>query len=169
MDKTTLQGIFEETEKLAEDTAAMTEALGIPGAMYSGFKHHGAKGLMGTGLGAAAGMGAGMFGAHYLHKNLAGSEWGKNNPLARKLIEAAPIGLGGLVGGVGAQHLLDRAKPQIGKMASAAAEILEGAVKRAPLLYSEQKKIEALPERYRRAMQALEQTIPMGQAFPPGI
>jgi hypothetical protein len=169
MNKTTLQGFFEETEKLALDTATMTEAFGIPGAMYEGLKKHGPKGLVGTGLGAAAGLGAGMLGAHYLHKNVTGGAWGRNNPLARKLIEAAPIGLGGLVGGVGAAHLLDRAHNPIGKMASAAAEILEGAVKRAPLIYSEQKKIEALPERYRRAMQALEQTIPMGMAFPPGI
>ena len=166
MDKTTLQGFFEETEKLSEDTAAMTEALGIPGAMYSGFKRHGSKGLMGTGLGAAAGMGAGLIGAHYLHKSLGGSEWCKNNPLARKLIEAAPIGLGGLIGGVGAEHLLDRSRGSIGKMASAAAELLETAVKKSPLIYSEQKKIEALPERYRRAMAALELNIPMGQAFP---
>ena len=166
MDKTTLQGFFEETEKLAMDTATMTEALGVPGAMYSGVKRHGVKGLLGTGLGAAAGIGAGLIGKHYLHKNITGGEWGKANPLARKLIEAAPIGLGGLVGGVGAEHLLDRARSPIGKMASAAATLLETAIKKSPLLYSEQKKIEALPERYRRAMQALEQNIPMGQAFP---
>ena len=166
MDKTILQGFFEETEKLAVDTAAMTEALGVPGAMYSGFKRHGTKGLLGTGLGAAAGMGAGLIGAHYLHKSLGGSEWGQANPLARKLIEAAPIGLGGLIGGVGAEHLLDRARNPIGKMASAASEILEKVVKKSPLIYSEQKKIEALPERYLRAMQALDQNIPMGQALP---
>ena len=166
MDKTTLQGFLEEIEKLAIDTAAMTEALGVPGAMYSGFKRHGTKGLLGTGLGAAAGMGAGMLGAHYLHKSLAGNEWAKANPFARKLIEAAPIGLGGLIGGVGAEHILDKARRPIGKIASAAAVLLENAVKKSPLIYSEQKKIEALPERYLRAMQALEQNIPMGQALP---
>jgi len=165
MNKTTLQGFFEETDKLAMDTATMTEALGIPGAMYQGMKDHGVKGLVGTGLGAAAGVGAGLLGAHYLHKNFTGGEWGTNNPLARKLIEAAPIGLGGLVGGVGAEHLLDRARSPIGKMASAAAELLEMAVKKSPLIYSEQKKIEALPERYRRAMEALELNTPMGQAL----
>ena len=166
MNKTTLQGFFEETEKLAMDTATMTEALGVPGAMYSGLKSHGVKGLIGTGLGAAAGIGAGVLGAHYLHKNVTGGAWGQANPLARKLLEAAPIGLGGLVGGVGAEHLLNRARSPIGKMASAAADLLETAVKKSPLIYSEQKKIEALPERYRRAMAALELNIPMSQAFP---
>ena len=165
MDKTTLQGFFEETEKLAFNTATLTEAFGIPGAMYDSLKTHGPKGMMSTGLGTAAGIGAGILGAHYLHKNVTGGAWGTAHPLARKLIEAAPIGLGGLVGGVGAEHLLDRARNPISKVASAAA-LLETAVKKSPLLYSEQKKIEALPERYRRAMAALELNIPMGQAFP---
>jgi hypothetical protein len=165
MNKATLQGFLEETEKLALNTATMTEAFGIPGAMYQGMKDHGVKGLAGTGLGAAAGMGVGLLGAHYLHKNFTGGEWGTNNPFAKKLIEAAPIGLGGLLGGVGAEHLLERAKRPIGKIASAAAELLETAVKKSPLIYSEQKKIEALPERYRRAMEALELNIPMGQAL----
>ena len=60
MDKSTLQGFFEEIEKLAVDTATMTEALGVPGSMYSGLKNHGAKGLIGTGLGAGVGTGLGF-------------------------------------------------------------------------------------------------------------
>lgn len=166
MDKSTLQGFFEETEKLAVDTATMTEALGVPGSMYSGLKNHGAKGLIGTGLGAAAGIGAGLLGKHYLHKNVTGGAWGELHPFASKLIEAAPIGLGGLIGGVGAEHLLDRSRGSIGKVASAAAALLETAVKKSPLIYSEQKKIEALPERYRRAMEAIDRGIPMGLALP---
>ena len=162
MNKITLRGFFEETEKLADAGLGM-EALGVPGALAEGWKKNKWKGVAGVGLGAAGGLGAGLLARHLVHQNFTGGAWGKEHPVMKLIAENAPLALGGTVGGALGEHYSGR--PRI-KSASAAAELLEKVVKRTPLIYSEQKKIEELPERYRKAMQALDQTIPMGLAFP---
>lgn len=164
MNKTALAAFFDESEKIALDTAVAMEGLGVPGALYEGYHKSGLKGMAATGLGALGGMGAGMLATHYV-KKLTGGQWGVNHPLLKTIAEAAPIGMGGVIGGA----LGGRAAESFArhKVASASEYLLRKAIQNSPQMVSEKRRLDALPERMRLVQYALENNIPMGQVHLP--
>jgi hypothetical protein len=164
MNKVALAAFFDESEKIAMDTAVATEAFGVPGALYEGYHKSGLKGMAATGLGALGGMGAGMLATHYV-KKLTGGQWGANHPLLKTIAEAAPIGMGGVIGGAmggrAAEHFAGH------KVASAGEYMLRKALQNAPQMVSEKRRIDALPDRMKMVAYALENNIPMGQVHLP--
>ncbi|CAB4130683.1 hypothetical protein UFOVP276_119 [uncultured Caudovirales phage] len=158
----TLAGFLDEVEKIADAAVAM-EALGIPGALWEGHHKGGLKGMATTGLGAVGGLGAGMLASHYV-KKLTGGQWGANHPILKTIAEAAPVGMGGVIGGALGSHFT-RPMPKLGyitKEASLATSLLLKSVKNAPIAISEKRNIDHLPERLERVEYAIKNNIPMG-------
>ena len=156
MDKLALAAFFDESEKIAADAAVAMEGLGIPGALWEGHHQNGVKGMLSAGAGALGGMGAGMLASHYV-KKLTGGQWGERHPILKTIAEAAPIGMGGVVGGALGTHFGGH------KVASAGEYLMRKAVQNLPQIVSEERRLGDLPERARRIAYAVKNEIPMGQ------
>jgi hypothetical protein len=163
MNKVALAAFFDESEKIAMDTAVAMEGFGVPGALLEGYHTSGMKGMASTGLGAVGGMGAGMLAAHYV-KKLTGGEWGKQHPILRTIADSAPVGIGGVIGGALGGHAADHFKPKVAmtKEAIAVGALLEKAIKNAPIAVTEKARLDELPNRIRGVEEALAAGIPIG-------
>jgi hypothetical protein len=164
MNKIALAAFFDESEKIALDAATAMEGFGVPGALYEGYHKSGLKGMASTGLGALGGLGAGMLASHYV-KKLTGGQWGASHPILKTIAEAAPIGIGGVIGGALGGHAAEHfARP---KVASVSEALLRKVVQNAPQMVSEKRRLDVLPERMRLVEYALANNIPMGQMHLP--
>lgn len=156
MNKVALSAFFDESEKIADAAVAM-EGLGVPGALLDGYHKNGLKGMASTGLGAIGGLGAGMLASHYV-KKMTGGQWGANHPIMKAVAEAAPIGMGGVIGGALGSHFAGGRK-----IAGVSEALLRKVVQNAPQMVSEKRRLDVLPERMRMVEYALANNIPMGQ------
>ena len=108
MDQNTLQGFYDEMEKISEGHAALgAELLGAPGAAIGGYMSGGAKGALGGGGGALAGLGGGMLASKYLGKHIS-PEFAQKHPIISTALKAIPLAVGSTVGGAVGEHLLRR-------------------------------------------------------------
>lgn len=106
-------GLLDELQKIAFDTATAMEAIGVPAAMYMGYRQHGLKGALTTGAGAGAGLGAGMLGGHYLKKLTDASPWMQKHRMVKAVVDTLPVGLGGVIGGGVGEQLLEHPHPAL--------------------------------------------------------
>lgn len=103
-DLTVLSGMIDEFEKIGFDTAAAMEAIGIPAAVLMGYHHGGVGGAAKSGIGATAGLGAGMGVSHVVKKVTDASPWLRQHRLVKSMIDAAPTGILGAAGGAAGEH-----------------------------------------------------------------
>lgn len=102
----TVFAFIDEFEKIANEGAALgAELLGIPGAIYGGYKTGGPKTMVGTGAGIAGGLGAGLGARHLIRKYITSGEFGKRHPLTSVALEALPLAIGTTVGGALGEHI----------------------------------------------------------------
>lgn len=169
-DPALIAGLADELEKIGFDTATAMEAIGIPAAMLMGYHHGGLRGAGISGLGAAGGLGAGMVGSHYVKKMTDSSPWMKRHPLVKAIAEAAPVGMGGIVGGTMGEHYANHRRPalpsttapkQLMKMSGALAQYLLKKVN--PILALDAANdVGKIPERIRRYEEMLKEDRPHG-------
>jgi hypothetical protein len=105
-----LAGFFDEFNKMAAGGGAAmgAELLGAPGAAIGGYHEGGARGAIGGGGGALAGLAGGLGVRHLIKRHITGGQWGARHPLASTILEAAPLALGSTIGGAVGQHLLSK-------------------------------------------------------------
>jgi len=167
-DPTVISGFLDELEKIGFDTATAMEAIGIPAAMAMGYHHGGLRGAGISGLGAAGGLGAGMLGGHYVKQMTDKSQWMKSHPLVKAVVDAAPVGMGGIVGGTMGEHFANHRhpalhagaqRPQLMKMSGALARYLLNKVN--PVLALDVvNDVSKIPERMRRYEEMLKEDLP---------
>ena len=117
-DSTTRAGLIDELTKIGFDTATAMEAIGIPAAIAMGYHHGGLRGAGISGAGAAGGLGIGMLGSHAVKGITDKSPWMRRHPLAKAIVDSAPVGMGGIVGGTAGEHFANHGPAHV-KLSSA--------------------------------------------------
>jgi len=153
-----IAAFLDELEKIGANAALAMEGLGVPGAMYAGYKEHGLRGLKTTGLGALGGLGIGALGSHMVSKMTANSPFFNRHPIAKAIADSTPIGLGGVVGGAVGEHFAGHGH----KVAGVAGAILKKVSKSPIVALDALNDVGSIPARYRRYEEALEQGQPAG-------
>lgn len=155
---TKIAAFLDELEKIGVDAAMAMEGMGIPGAMYAGYKKSGLKGLGSTGLGAIGGLGLGALGTHMVSKMTANSPFLNRHPIVKAIADSTPIGLGGVMGGAVGEHYAGHGH----KTASLAGRLLKK-VSKSPIIAADVvDDVGSIPARYRRYEDALQKGQPAG-------